>query len=92
MTIQIPDNRKEIENAAKADVQAELENSNPFLRRSFLLAMIRAIAGRTFDFYNQLRQLLLAIFPNTATGTFLDMWGSWVGLARNPATVSVFSR
>ncbi len=88
MTIQIPDNRKEIENAAKADVQAELQNSNPYLRRSFLLSIIRAISGRTFDFYNQLRQLLLAIFPNTATGEFLDMWGSWVGLARNPATVS----
>jgi len=88
MAIQFPDNRKEIENAAKADVQAELQNSNPFLRRSFLLSIIRAISGRMFDFYNQLRQLLLVIFPNTATGTFLDMWGSWVGLARNPATVA----
>ena len=88
MAINIPENRKEIENAAKADVQAELQNSNPYLRRSFLLSLIRAISARTFDFYNQLRQLLLAIFPNTATGDFLNNWGSWVGLSRNPATIA----
>lgn len=88
MAIQYPDDRKEIESAAKADVAGELENSNPYLRRSFLLSIIRALAGRMFDFYNQLRQLEIDSYPNTARGFFIDLWGSWVGKARNPATVS----
>lgn len=88
MAIQYPDDRKEIESAAKADVAGELQNSNPYLRRSFLLSIIRALAGRMFDFYNQLRQLQIDSFPNTARGFFLDLWGSWVGISRNPSTVA----
>lgn len=88
MAIELPENRKEIEAEAQADVQAELQNSNPFLRRSYLLAIIRAMSGRLFDFYNQIREMLIDIFPDTARGSFLDRWGGWVGITRNGASTA----
>lgn len=86
MTIQFPNNRKEIADRMKADVQAQLPNSNPFLKNSYLGALITGAAGRNYEFYLQLSNALLEMFPDTATGSYLERWGSYVGINRNPAT------
>lgn len=86
MPLDFPDNRKEIEQRAKTDVQRELTESNPFLRNSFLSALLVAFSGRIFDVYLQLEILIRELLPDTATGEFLERWGTYVGITRNPAT------
>ncbi len=86
MAIQFPGNRKEVETRAKADVQASLPTSNPFMKNSFLGALITGYAGRVYEFYLQLRNALLQMFPDTATGDYLERWGSYVAINRNPST------
>lgn len=86
MTINFPNSRSEVANRIRTDVQSELPNSNPFLRNSYLNALIVGYAGRVFDFYLQLRELIRQMFMDTATGTFLERWGSYKGITRNPAS------
>lgn len=80
--------RKELDNRAKTDVQRALPESNPFLRNSYIGAIITGYAGRIYEFYIQLQVLITEMFPDTATGTFLERWGSYKGVTRNPATVA----
>lgn len=89
MSIKFPGSRKEVETRAKADVQASLENSNPFLKNSFLGALITGFSGRVYEFYLQLKNLLDNMFPDTATGSFIERHGSYVGINRNPETRAV---
>jgi uncharacterized phage protein gp47/JayE len=86
MAIQFPSSRKEVEDRIKTDVQNELPESNPFLRNSFLGSLITGFAGRIYDFYLQLKNLLIELFPDTATGSYLDRRGSDVGIVRESAT------
>lgn len=86
MTINFPNSRTEVANRIRTDVQSELPNSNPFLRNSYLSALIVGYAGRIYDFYLQLQELLRQMFMDTATGTFLERWGSYKSITRNPAS------
>lgn len=89
MTIEFPKNRKQITDRIKNDVRAELgKNSNPFLRNSALASLIFGMAGRIFDFFSQLKFLLINLFPDTATGSFLERWGSYVKINRLPASTA----
>lgn len=83
-----PSSRKEVSDRAKTDVQSQLVDSNPFLKNSFLGAIVVGFSGRIFDLYLQLKELVKQSFPNTATGDFLVRWAEWVKLSRNPATVA----
>lgn len=86
MPIEIPDTAAEVENRAKTDVQRELPESNPFLKNSWLSALITSFANRIFDFYLQLNAAILENFPDTATGTFLERWAAIFGIQRLAAT------
>lgn len=86
MAIQFPATRKVVADRAKTDVQAQLPTSNPFLKNSFLGALITGFAGRIFDFYLQLTNLMAQLFPDTASGSFLIRWGSYVGITPLAAT------
>lgn len=89
MSLEFPKNRKEITDRMKNDVRAELgKNSNPFLRNSALGSLIFGMAGRIFDFFSQLKFLLLNMFPDTATGDFLVRWGSYVKIGRLAASIA----
>ena len=89
MTIEFPKNRKEITDQMKIDVRAELgPNSNPFLRNSALASLIFGAAARIFDFFSQLQFLLKNMFMDTATGSFLERWGSYVKIGRTPASAA----
>lgn len=88
MSIQFPADRKTIDDRMKADVQTALPESNPFLKNSFLGALITGVAGREYEFYLQLKNALLEMFPDTADGAYLERWGSYVNINRNPASIS----
>lgn len=88
MSIVFPADRKEVSDRAKTDVQAALPVTNPFLKNSYLAAIIIGYSGRVYDFYLQLKRLILEIFPNTADGPYLQMWGELVEITQNPATQS----
>ena len=88
MAIQFPNNRKQVEDRARADVKSQLTTSNPWLKNSFLGALITGYAGRVYEFYLQLKNALLELFPDTASAAFLERWGSYVSITRNPATQS----
>lgn len=86
MSIEIPDSAAEVELRAKTDVQRELPESNPFLKNSWLAALITSFANRIFDFYLQLKAAIRESFPDTATGTSLERWAAIFGKQKLAAT------
>lgn len=86
MSIEIPESAAEVENRSKADVQMELPESNPFLKNSWLLALVTSSANRIFDFYLQLVGAVRDNFPDTALGAELDRWLAIHGKSRLSAT------
>ena len=86
--LNIPESAQEVEDRSKADVQRELEQSNPFLKNSWLGALVTAAANRIFDFYIQLTAAIRENFPDTATGTFLTRWAAIWGKQTLAATKS----
>ncbi len=89
MSIDLPESATEVDSRAKTDVQRELTGSNPFLKNSWLGAIITAYSNRIFDFYLQLKIFLLELFWNTSTGEFLEIQASWFSITRLAATQSI---
>lgn len=87
MALEFP-TRKQLEQSSKTDVQQSLAESNPFLRNSFLGAIVKAWAFRIFDFYIQLEEVLKQAFWDTSTNDYLERQAAWFGITRNPATKS----
>ncbi len=85
--LNIPDSAEEVEARSKADVQRELATSNPFLRNSWLGAIVTSAANRIFDFYLQLKAAIKENFPDTAV-QFLTRWAAIWGKQRLPATTA----
>lgn len=88
MSLNIPETAAEVDDRAKADVQRELNQSNPRLKNSWLGAIITAISNRIFDFYIQLNIAIKQNFPDTATGEFLVRWAAIWGKQKTAATQS----
>lgn len=88
MSLNIPDSAQEVEARSKADVQRELDQSNPFLKNSWLGAIVTAAANRIYDFYLQLNAAIRENFPDTATGDFLTRWAAIWGKQQQAATKS----
>lgn len=88
MPLDIPDDAEEVELRAKTDVQRELPESNPFLKNSWIGALITGYANRIFDYYIQLREAIRLAFPDTTSGTFLERWAAIYGLQRLPASIA----
>ena len=86
MPIILPENRQEILENLQTDFVANIPESDPFIRESWLLALLIAIAYREFDIYTQINEMILQLFPDTAEGVFAEQWGSLKGVSRNPAT------
>ncbi len=60
------------------------------LRRSFIAAMSRAIAGASHVLHGHIVFVSRQIFPDQAEAELLDRWGSIYGITRNPATFGQF--
>lgn len=73
----------------QTDMKAQLPESNPFLEKSAILAVLISFAGRYFENYTSINQLLLALFPTTSSDDFIDLWGAIFGIPRLTATPSV---
>lgn len=86
MALDLPETATEVVARAKTDVQRAVPGSNPFLRNSWLAALITGYANRVFDFYLQLKEALRQSIPDTATGSFLVRWASIWGITRLAAT------
>jgi len=86
MPLNLPDTSKEIVDRSRADVQRELQQSNPFLKNSAIGAIITATCRRVFDFYLQLQIAVKQLVWSTATGEFLETWASIFNINRLPAT------
>lgn len=76
---------QEIIDRAEGDIKGSL-GITTILRRSFLSAIARAIAGVTHVLHGHLVFLSRQIFVDQAEAEFLDRWGSIYGIERNPAT------
>ena len=88
MPLNLPNNVNEVDSRIKTDFQNRLPQANPFLRNSFVGAFLTAIAGRVFESFQRLRYAVSQVFPDTAENEFLERWGSFKGITRNPATKS----
>lgn len=71
----------------EGDIKGAL-SINTILRRSFLGAMSRAIAGAAHILHGHMVFISKQIFPDQAEDEFLDRWGSIYGLERTAATFS----
>lgn len=72
----LPASQQEVADRAKTDVKSNLPGSDPFLKNSFLGAIVTGFAGRIYDFYLQLQVLIQQIFPNTAGSPYVELWGN----------------
>ena len=86
MALNIPETATEVVQRSKVDVQREVVGSDPFLKNSWLGAIVTANANRVFDFYSQLQLGINESFPDTATDEFLDRWAAIYGQSRLAAT------
>lgn len=88
MAIKIPESATEIVQRAKTDVQRQVPASNPFLKNSWLGALIAAFSNRIYDYYLQLNEAFKQAIPDTATAEILERWAAIWGINRLAATVS----
>ncbi len=88
MAINIPTSVNEVFLRMLADVQSTLPQINPFLDQTFVNANTKGNAGRIYDVYVQLKQVIPNLFPVTANDFYAAMWGSFKGLSLNAATQS----
>ena len=86
MAVNLPTSAKEIDARSKADVKRELVTANPFLKNSWLGAIITSTSNRIFDFYLQLKEAVRQSFPDTATGESLTRWAAIWGKEKAAAT------
>ncbi len=87
MALEVPNNATEIDQRMKVDVTRELPNSNPFLKNSWIGALVTALANRVFDFYFALKRAQLEAIPDTAVLN-LEQWAAIFDITRLAATVS----
>lgn len=88
MAIQYPENRKEVIDRIKTDIQNELPEAEPFLRNSTLSADATGYGGAAYDIYLIIKKAQDELMPDTATGDFLKRWGGMKGIQPNSASQS----
>lgn len=81
MPLNLPATGKEISQKSKVDVKRELQQSDPFVARSYLGAIISSISNRVFEFYAALVAAELEANPFTAIRN-LVRWASVWGVTR----------
>lgn len=89
MALNFPKNRKEIFDKGAVEFQAELPQSNPTLKNSWLRALLMTIAGFVFEIYERLRSLSKQVYIKTATGDDLvKLLFIWIGNKLSPHQAS----
>lgn len=75
MALPLPATSKDVTQRAKVDVRREVGRSDPFVRRSYLGAIVVGLCNRVFEFYLSLREVELESNPATAIKN-LHRWAS----------------
>lgn len=65
-----------------------LPSSDPYLRNSYLGALITAVGNRIYDFYLQMRAAIDQSFPDTSSGDDLARWAAIWGITRYAASAA----
>ena len=87
MALKLPATAKEISQKAKVDVKREIGQSDPFVARSYLGAIISSISNRVFEFYAAIRESELESNPATAVIN-LTRWAATWRIVRLQGTVA----
>jgi uncharacterized phage protein gp47/JayE len=73
----------------RSDISSSMDGTiDPTIFGKFERAFGDGLGGRAFDIELSVQQLLLQLFPDTATGIFLEKWASYENITRLPATGS----
>lgn len=75
MALPLPESSKDVTQRAKVDVRREVGRSDPFVRRSYLGAIVVGLCNRVFEFFLALRDIELESNPATAIKN-LHRWAS----------------
>jgi uncharacterized phage protein gp47/JayE len=86
MPIIYPDSIKDIVNKTETDFKAIVPEAAPTIRESWIGADIISFSARLYDYYSNLQISQSYLFPNTAKGSFLYIWGSYNGMQPYSAT------
>ena len=79
---------EEVVERIKTDISNALPDVDPTIYGSFVRAFAVSNAGRHYDNVLLLEQLLRELFPQTATGEYLERWATYEGLSRTSATAA----
>lgn len=75
----------ELDEALRADIVSRLPGTDPLLRRSYIGALARGMAGGLHELYGFQQWIADQAFPDTAEGPELARWATIWGLTRVPA-------
>lgn len=78
----------EIAQRVIADIANALPDVDPTITGSFVNALAISNAGRHYDNVLLIEQLIIQLYPQTATGEYLERWAQYEGLSRLAATPS----
>lgn len=88
MALNFPENRKEIGDKIRADVQSELPTSNPYQQNQWLWAIVTGVGNRIYDVYRMLTEMLNIWFVPTTYGIYLEKRAYPYGIVRKAATLA----
>ena len=78
----------QIAEQVKTDIANELPDVDPTIFGSFVRAFAVSNAGRHYDNVLLIEQLIKELFPQTASGEFLERWAQYEGISRIAAIAS----
>ena len=76
---------QELDDRLVAGVESRLPGTDPRLRRSYVGAFSRSMAGAHHELYGFLAYIALQAFPDTAESAELERWSEIWGVERSPA-------
>ena len=87
---------KEIVRRVQQDIKTQLPDLDPTIYGTVINALAVSLANRSYDLQLEIEQLENQLFPQTATGEYLERWAAYEGLVRQPASnatgkVNIFS-
>lgn len=79
---------EEVVGRVRADIANSLPDVDPTIFGSFVNALAVSNAGRHYDNVLLIKQLIKELFPQTASGEFIELWAQYEGLSRIAAQAS----
>lgn len=77
---------RELSETGRAEFRRQKPEVDPTVRGSWARAFVDSCAAVASSLMLLVRDLETQLFPQTAEGEFLDLWGGYEGLKRNPAS------